>query len=355
LPIPVEVVFNPNWWFRNYAIAFDESFYFDRQCRIENDLAMRRALYQRFGIGEANSQPRPVVGSQHVAGGFVVPALLGAEIRFSKQDAPWPVPAGLSRERILALQAPDIERTWPMDRLIAGMDAVEEEFGRLIGDFNTDGVLNTALQLRGHQLFFDMLEDPELTGRLFEVIARTQCLVARYMRRRTGTASVAVNRSILNVDPQIYLHGNCAVQMISPTLYRNALLAWDCRLARELAPFGIHHCGGNFHLYAEAYAATGARFYDIGWGSDVRAASAALPGAFVNLRLSPVRLLSESAEQVRQDVLELLTAAGRTTDVGICCINMDYGTPDANVSAIFAAVAEFDRPQRHRGTEKSRF
>jgi hypothetical protein len=339
--IPVEVIFNPNWWFRNYGISFDEPFYFDRDRRIANDVAMRRALHERFGIGEAAPGPRPMVGSQHVAGGFVVPALLGAEIRFSPQDAPWPVAAELTRDRILALGVPDIRSTWPMDRLIAGMDALEKEFGYVAGDFNTDGVLNTALQLRGQQLYLDMLEDAELVDHLFGVIAETQIAVAEYVRARTGTASVAVNRSILNVDPRIYVHGNCSVQMISPALYRKRLLPWECHLARRLAPFGIHHCGHNLQRFAEAYAETGPVFCDVGWGSDVARSAAALPGAFLNLRLSPVRLLGCTAEEARRDALELLRAAGRRSHVGLCSINMDYGTPDENVTAIFEAAREF--------------
>jgi len=49
--IPVEVVFNPNWWHNNYDICFDESFYLDRQTRIDNDVIMRKALFDRFGFG----------------------------------------------------------------------------------------------------------------------------------------------------------------------------------------------------------------------------------------------------------------------------------------------------------------
>ena len=49
---------------------------------------MRRVLHERFGemgMGEADPQPRPIIGSQHVAGGFIIPALLGAEIRFRER------------------------------------------------------------------------------------------------------------------------------------------------------------------------------------------------------------------------------------------------------------------------------
>jgi hypothetical protein len=38
---------------------------------------MRKALYERFGLGQPDPKPRPVIGSRHITGGFVVPALLG--------------------------------------------------------------------------------------------------------------------------------------------------------------------------------------------------------------------------------------------------------------------------------------
>jgi hypothetical protein len=146
--LPVEVIFNPNWWFRNYGISFDRPFYFDREVRIENDIAMRRALFARFGLGHPYPRPRPVIGSQFVAGGFVVPALLGVDVRFEKNQAPCPVSANLKPEQIMALRVPDVDSTWPMNVWIAQMDALERDFGFVIGDFNTDGVINTAL-LRG--------------------------------------------------------------------------------------------------------------------------------------------------------------------------------------------------------------
>lgn len=340
-PIPVELIFNQNWWFRNYGISFNEAFYLDRETRIANDLVMRSALYQRFGIGDPHPHPRPVVGSQFVAGGFVVEALLGAAIRFSRYDAPWPVSSELNREQVMALRVPDLQNTWPMSQLIADMDSLEREYGAVIGDFNTDGVINTALHLRGQQLFLDLIEDEELVRHLFRVIADTQIAVARSVRPRTGTASVSVNRSILNVDARIFLTSNCSVQMISPRLYRDRLLEWDCYLARRLEPFGIHHCGNNLHLFAPLYAESQAVFYDAGWGSDVALVSSVLPDAFLNLRLSPVRMLSASADEVRRDAVDLLRACGRKSKVGLCCINMDYGTPDENVHAIFEAAGSF--------------
>ncbi|HSB13784.1 MAG TPA: uroporphyrinogen decarboxylase family protein [Bryobacteraceae bacterium] len=341
MSIPVSVVFNPNWWFRNYDVSFDRPFYFHRETIVRNDVVMRRALYDRFGLGEADPQPRPIAGSRHVAGGFVVPALLGVEIRFSDNQAPWNVPRNLSREEALRLRVPEIESTWPMNEWSALMDGLEKECGRLTGDFNTGGLINTALELRGNDFFLDLLEDPETTDHVFTVIAETQLRVANYVRSRTGTSSVSVNRGILHVDPGLYLHASCSVQMISPSLYERAILPHEQLLAERLTPYGIHHCGNNLHLFAQSYSRLPVRFLDVGWGSDVAACARVFPEAFLNLRLSPVRMLQESSETIRRDTIELLRAAGRTANVGVCCINMDYGTPDANVLAMFRAAAEF--------------
>ena len=332
--IPVEVIFNPNWWNRHSGISFDQSFYFDKGIRIQNDLAMRRVMFERFRLGEADPQPCPVIGSRYVAGGFVLPALFGVEVRFKENEAPAPIPLNLSREEVFALKTIDISTTWPMDILIADMDALEMEFGYVIGDFDTDGILNTALHLRGMQLFTDFKKNPDLVHHLFSLIAETTLAVASYLKRRSGTSAIATNRSILNVNPHIYLHSNCSVQMISPTTYEEFLLPYEIFLAERLQPYGIHHCGNNMHLYASAYRRIPVVFFDVGWGSDVAKCRDALPEAFLNLRLSPMDMLWKKPEEMREITTRLLEAGYTPGKTGICCINMDDGTPDENVMAI---------------------
>ena len=333
-PIPVEVIFNPNWWHRNYGICFDERFYFDRALRIQHDVQMRRVRYERFRLGESNPQPRPIVGSEHVAGGFVMPALFGCPIRFQADAPPMPIPRNLGTEQALALTVPDFAAIWPMNRLIADMDSLQHEFGSVCGDFDLDGVLNTALEIRGQQLYTDFYDTPRLVHHLFSVITEAQIGVAAYVRARTGTLSLSTNRSTANVDPAIFLHSNCSVQMISPRIYEEFLLPYEKHLAERLAPYGIHHCGDNLQFFAESYRRLPVAFFDVGWGSDVARCRKELPHAFLNLRLSPVRMLQCTAAEIRKDAEQLLAAVGDTSNVGLCCINMDHGTPDENVRAM---------------------
>jgi hypothetical protein len=344
--LPVELVFTPSWWYHTAGIRFDESFYLDAETRIRHDVTMRRVLNERFGdlgLGEPDPQPRPIVGSLHVAGGFVIPALLGAGILFEVDAAPQPRPMTLTLEQVGAFQKPDFRQRWPMVQLIGQMDALEAEYGYLVGDLNTDGLLNAAYHLYGQQLFLDFYEAPERVGRLLDIIAELIVDLARYVRQRTGSCSISVNRMVEHVDPGLFLHANCSVQMISPASYRALHLPREQGMASRIQPFGIHHCGDNAHKMAPIYAELPLCYVEVGWGSDVAACRQALPDAFLNLRLNPVRMLHCTPQEIAGDTERLLSAAGPLEQAGVCCINMDAGTPDDNIWAMFEVVQRYRR------------
>lgn len=342
--IPIELVFNPNWWYQTANISFDRSFYFDPETRIRNDVIMRRVLHERFGKmgpGDPDPQPRPIIGSQHVAGGFVIPALLGAEIQFEKDAAPQPLPMEMDIEQIEAFVKPDFRTTWPMNEFIEQMDALEAEWGYVVGGMNTDGLLNAAYHFYGQDLFLDFYEAPDRVRRLLDIIGELIVDVALYLRQRTGDCSISVNRMVEHVDPQLFFHANCSVQMISPKSYRDIQLPTEKRMAERILPYGIHHCGDNLHKIAPVYAELPLTMVDVGWGSDVAAVREALPDAFLNLRLNPVRMLQATPQEIAADTESLLKAAGPLERAGVCCINMDYGTPDDNIFAMYQVVERY--------------
>jgi hypothetical protein len=43
--IPVEVIFNPNWWFRHYGISFNQPFYLDKETRLIHDIVWDGGMY----------------------------------------------------------------------------------------------------------------------------------------------------------------------------------------------------------------------------------------------------------------------------------------------------------------------
>jgi hypothetical protein len=336
--IPVEFVFNPNWWFHECGISFDESFYLHPEQRIENDRAMRKTLFERFGLGDPDPAPRPILGSMHVAGGFVIPALFGADIRFSENQPPDVIPLGLTRDQVMRLKIPDFENLWPMKQLLAQADQLWAQFGYVLGDVNTDGILNTALCLRGQQFFLDFYDDPELVAHLARLIGETISRVAERIREVTGSTSISVNRSIIHVDPRIFLSANCSLQMVSPQHYETHILPAEQALAARLRPYGVHHCADNCHRFARYYSQLGVVFVDVGAGSDIKAVRACLPDAFLNLRLKPTDMLTQSPGYIKREVRRMIRESERTDGTGICCINMDHGTPEENVRAVLDAA-----------------
>lgn len=347
--LPVEVVFHPSWWNRHYGITFDEDFFFSPAKRVESERVMRAALHARFGdlgLGEANAVPRPVIGPIHLAAGFLPSAVLGCQIRFFPHASPEVIPANLTDEQAMALAVPDLATNPVFRKLIALMDRLEAQYGTLEGDVNWEGVQNVALNLRGTQLFLDYYDNPALARRLLQVAAETVSEIAGYVRRRTGSNSLAVNRVVGMVDSRISLHSNCTVAMISPRTYREYLLDYDRQLARDLWPYGIHHCGTDMHKVKDEYAKVdGVEYFDVGWGSDVAACRSVLPNAIFGLRLSPVRVSTLTPAEVASDVDGLLRSAGPLSRAALCCINLDDHTPDENVRAIFEVAERY----RHYG------
>lgn len=342
--LPLELIFNPNWWNKMAGISFEKPFYFDAKTREANDVLMRRVLFERFGafgFGEEDPRPQPVIGSQFVAGGFIIPGLLGADIRFSSAEAPQPLPKAFSRQDIESFSRPVMKNTWPMNELIRSWDEQEKEYGYLIGDLNTDGLLNAAYHFYGPELFTDLLEEPDRPEKFMQEISELIIETASYIHNRTGSYSVSVNRMVSHLNPAPFIHANCSVQMISPRIYSRSQLPIEQKMAEMIQPFGIHHCGVQMEKYAKEYAKIPVDFCDVGWGSDPRKCREALPEAFLNLRLSPIRLLHCTPEEAAADAEYLLCSIGPLDNTGICCINMDYGTPDENIIAICETVEKY--------------
>lgn len=355
--LPVDVVFHPNWWHKNYGLSFDRDFYYRPERRVWQEQRMRQLLYNRFGdlgLGQKNAPRRPIIGPILMGSGYIIQEILGCQVKYQEDGNPWVLPQNLSQAEVRALQVPDdIENTPTMRSLLALMDSLEAEFGYLQGDVPLHSVVNTAIDIRGQEYFIDLITNPDLVAHLHRVIAHTICQVGRRVKARTGNVSISINRTIASFNPGIFTIPNCSLQMISPAMYEQQFLEVDSWLGQQLPPVGFHHCGNNAHLFAPYYARAGAVYLDVGWGSDIAACRKALPEAWLGLRLDPVRMLTATPEQAAADTEKVLKAhAAPFEKVGVCCINMDYGTPDEVVRAIFNTVARY-RGNRESGIQKA--
>ncbi len=344
--LPVSFVFHPEWWHRNYDISFEKDFFYDAETRVEVDLQMRRILHERFAMygleQEENPEPRPCIGAVHLAAGYIISELFGCKVEFSKGAAPQVIAKNISDQEADSLEPVKLEESDVFRELQQMTGAMKQRFGYVVGDINWQGVLNVALDLRGEEIFIDILLHPNRARRIFSAVTETIKQFATYIKKETGTTSISVNRSIRLMKPELNLHSNCSVIMISVDTYRQMLLEHDCHLAQALQPYGIHHCGSNMQLYADAYAEVpNISFFDVGWGSDIALCRQKLPHAFLNLRYDPAKIRGATPEEVSSDVLSMLTASGDPEKTGVCCINMGYDVPDDNIAAVMRTVAKY--------------
>jgi hypothetical protein len=347
--LPVEVVFHPSWWHRHAGIAFDADFFYHPARRVEAERRMEQVLYERFGdlgLGEDRDRDVPAVGAVHNAAGFLLSEMLGCRVDYLESAPPLVVPANRADLEV------DLEGAFagPAFRRLRGLiDSLKTRYGHVTGDVNWGGVLNLALDLRGQDIFLDMSDRQEGVRAFFTRIAEVIERFTSTMARETGTTSISVNRTVRYIEGPVFLHSECALTMISAGHYQDFIFEIDRGWSERHRPFGIHYCGQDPHRFAEAFAKIPhLDFLDVGWGGDLRALRAHLPRTFLNIRLSPVEILTQSTEEVRQAVFDRVLASGNPFLTGVCSINMDDRVTDDKIRAIFKAVSELRRQYEER-------
>lgn len=338
--LPVEIVLAPGWWHRHEGVTFDEDFYFHPAKRVEAEQKMERVLHERFGrfgLGTDHDKRLPVVGAVHLAAGFLLSEMLGCEVEYVAAGPP--VVKAANRDS-LELSPEAAFRSDAYRRWEALCDALLAKHGGLVGDVNWNGILNMALDLRGQELFFDMLDRPEEVSRFFGNIAAVIEQFTSAMLKRTGSTSISVNRTVRCLPEPVFLHSGCSLVMISTANYERFLMPFDIAWSRTKRPFGIHYCGGDPHRYAEAFSRLPRLdFLDLGWGGEVARLRRALPNTFLNLRYSPVEIAKQTPEEIRQTVRQLVQESGDPWLTGVCCINMDEQVKDEQIVALLDEVA----------------
>jgi hypothetical protein len=342
--LPVDIVLAPAWWHHNEGITFDEDFFFHPARRVEAEQQMEKVLYQRwgkFGLGADKEKKLPVIGPVHLAAGYLLSEMLGCKVLY-KEDTPPEVICDNRDSLTISAEAAFESPAWKkFTRLI---DSLETQYGYVTGDIGFAGVLNIALDLRGQNLFMDMFDRPQEVQQFFDEIFAVTDRMVNFIEKKTGSTSISVNRNVRHLRPAVLVHSQCSHTMISVADYKNYLMKYDLQWSQSHGPYGIHFCGKDPHRYAQAFAELPhLDFLDVGWGGDVACLRGALPGTFLNLRLSPVEIIGQDTNWIADTISRLVAQSARPDLTGVCCINMDEKVADTKITTIFEAVADLKR------------
>jgi hypothetical protein len=342
--LPVDIVLAPEWWHKHAGICFDRDFFFHPVRRIEDEQKMERVLndkWGRFGLGLQKDQARPEVGPVHLAAGYMLSQMLGCEVRYYEDHPPQVTPQKADQWMVDADRAFESPAFRDFQNLA---ESLQGRYGRVFGDVNWSGILNLSLDVRGQDVFLDMYANPDAVREGFRRLAAVIERFVAAVETRTGTSSISVNRNVRHFAKPVFLHSECSHTMISEAFYEEFLMPFDAAWSRRHRPFGIHYCGADPHRYAGAFARLPhLDFLDVGWGGNVATLRQFLPHTFLNIRLSPVEIIRQSAEEIRAAITRLVLESANPYLTGICCINMDDAVTDDKIDAIFGTVAELRR------------
>ena len=307
--VQVSFGFVPQYYAQHLGIRFGREWHENCEYRYETLIKMKTYLHQTFPHVEA-FYPRDnghgfdadCATLSGVYGSKLLPLIFGFDVYFPEDD--WPNDAStehFSKESLRELKYVELNNNPFIIRIKEQMEHMKKTFGKVEGYMNYQGVLNTALKLRGNDIFIDMLEDEdfvdELFGKIADVIEKFAKWIQSYQRKS-------------GYDIDMLSLSNCVVNMISPELYERFVLPHDKRLASEFPRFGIHTCNWKVTPYLESIRQIpNLGYLDMGSMSDISKARRMFPESRLAVMYSPVDFLQKPLPELEADIYEIVRQA----------------------------------------------
>jgi uroporphyrinogen-III decarboxylase len=181
----------------------------------------------------------------------IIPSVFGLQPVFPQDDQmPWFV-GNLSKEEILRLGMPsDIRERGLMPFVIEYLQYFKSVLpeGIHIYCFDTQGPFDIAHLIRGHQIYFDLYDDPEFAHYLLDISTQLYIEATKIFKEIVGEPLDSGYHGTLYMSGGgVRLCDDSSVNL-SPSLFREFSLPY---IKRALAPFGggwVHFCGDGNHL-----------------------------------------------------------------------------------------------------------
>ncbi len=322
--------FMPSWWEREYGISFRKDFHSNPKMHHATLAKMAALLRERYrDVGNFFFSPFDYENSypvERVYGDALIPAIFDVEVSFDEASGhPYTDCVNLSDEQALRLAVPNVERHPVLSSILEGRS---DSSVPVAGELGFEGVINVAYQLRGQEMFRDMVDKRGLIDHVFEVVFGTI---------RNTVQAVRTWQDPAGKKPTCFVTCNCMINMVSPKMYKEQLLEFDKRFHERFDFFGIHTCNWNVDPYLEAMAEIGEIGYlDMGNETDLEKVHELFPDLTPSVFFHPEKLRNLTPAHVMREITEL----GRRIRRGyILLCDLEVGTTDSQIKAAYEAVS----------------
>lgn len=323
-PLRTMMSFTTNWFSKRIGIDFSEAYHVDPVFRFDSILKMKNYIKDTFPRipyfreHDADGYEQECATISGVFGVCLVAIVYGMEIVYSKNDWPSINPAShLSIEEIKNLKPLDLENNPVVEQLFRQMDIINENWGKIDGYMNYQGVLNNAFKIRGTEILMDMVDDPGMCRHLFAHITDTMKNLILMVQRRQRASGFFIDSMSTS---------NCVVNMISPESYNEFILPHDIELSETFKDFGIHSCNWVIDPYIDLFnKVRNLSYIDFGFSSDLVKVKKIFGDATREVFYNPAYLVSKTDEQVRNDVKKIFS---ELAPCELCLPDIDVYLPD---------------------------
>jgi hypothetical protein len=326
-PLRIEFGFTPRWYRERLGIDFSERWHVDPHYRRGTVIAMKRELNRRFpGLGLGGDAPEDTPANlDGVHGALLIARAFGIPAEYYADNWPASTLAHLSEDQIARLEPPSLPDAPVFAQLLEQMETIGHDHGRIEGWLNWQGVLNNAQRIRGPEILTDLMINPDLAHRLFDVVTETMISGMKIVYERQKQSGVTVRHATVS---------NCFVNMVSPEVYREHLLPYDLRIAGAFELIGIHNCAWNVDPYIEDYATVpNLAYVDMGLSSDLNRVRELCPQARRALMYTPMDLANKPLEEIDADLQRIHRELG---PCDVVMADIDHETPDERILAVAA-------------------
>lgn len=294
----VSLGFEPAWFHQRCGINFSEKWHIDPFYRHKSLVKMKKELCKNFpSVSCWNEDFKDDLSTiSGCYGAYVIPKVFGFPLIYGKYR--WPEidknRRKLSVKEVEKLNVDDILKNTFAKEIFQQMDIIKNQWGKIHGYLNWQGVLNNAFILRGEDIFTDFYDRPAFTHHFFTLISDVMIRLALKVQKKQRESGFYINHFCVS---------NCTVNMVSPQIYREFLFPYDKKIAESFERFGMHTCNWNVTPYLEEIRKLPKVGYlDMGVMSDMKKVKKMFPEARRAVMYSPVRLQTANLNEIRKDM-----------------------------------------------------
>ena len=290
--------FEPAWFHQRCSVDFTERWHQDPFYRHDSLVMMKKVLCKSFpSVSYWNEDYKDDLATiSGCYGAYVIPKIFGFSLVYEKDR--WPEidknRRKLSVKEVEKLNADDILKNIFVEEIFQQMDIIKNQWGKIHGYLNWQGVLNNAFILRGEDIFTDFYDRPAFAHHLFSLISDVMIRLALKVQKKQRESGFYINHFCVS---------NCTVNMVSPQIYREFLFPYDKKIAEHFERFGMHTCNWNVTSYLEEIKTLPKVGYlDMGIMSDMIKVKKMFPETRRAVMYSPVRLQEASLDEIKKDM-----------------------------------------------------